>query len=557
MVASDIVQDLLRKRGMTNSAEVERFLTPNFERDTHDPSLLLGMDRAVARIFEALTSKERIAVYTDFDCDGIPAAALLHDLFHKIEYTDISVYIPHRDREGYGFHVEAIDQLAKAGVSLIITADVGTTAVESVAYAKGKGIDVIVTDHHEIIGALPDAVAIINPKLSDYPFRDLCGAAVAYKLAQAILREGKHRSLPVFLKIPDGWEKWLLDMVAIATVADMVPLLGENRALAHFGLKVLRKSLRPGIHALVARLRLRQGELTEDDIGFSIAPRINAASRMGEPELAFRLLTTANREEADKLSKELESLNASRKGIVGSVVKEAKKRTRDRFPEHERIVVLGNPEWKPALLGLVANSLVEERGGVVCLWGRDANGRLKGSCRSDGTISVVALFEHAGDLFEESGGHEGSGGFSIAHERVHTLHEELSRIVQDLPAVQPKEMEDVDGVVTLVEMSKQFLKGLSVLAPFGLGNPKPIFRASGVWIERARMFGKSNDHIELVLRCPRSGASCRAFEFFALPGRFTHAPSEQASVDILFTLESDQFRGGIALRLVDVLPASC
>jgi single-stranded-DNA-specific exonuclease len=359
-----------------------------------------------------MQNDERIAIYADFDCDGIPGASILHDFFQKIGYTNIEVYIPHRDREGYGIHTDALRQLKERGVSLIITVDVGTVAIEPIRFAKGLGIDVIVTDHHEVKDALPDCVAIINPKLGNYPFKDLCGAAMAWKLACALLAEGKKRELENFINIPDGWEKWLLDLVAIATIADLVPLVGENRALAHFGLTVLRKSPRLGIRALCSELRLRQHEITEDDIGFSFAPRINAASRMGDPEMAFKLLTAQSVSEAEVLARHLEGLNTKRKSAVAVISKEARKRLLARYTPGDRVVVLGDVTWKPALLGLVANSIMEERGGVVCIWGANVNGDLKGSARSDGSLSVVDLFTAAKDSFIEFGGHHASGGFS-------------------------------------------------------------------------------------------------------------------------------------------------
>src|SRR3989344_4213249 len=287
---SPLVRSLLEKRGVTSEADVQDFLEPDYDLHTHSPFLLAGMQTAVERVFAAFDRGERIAVYADFDCDGIPGAAVLSDFFEKLGYGNVEVYLPHRDREGYGFHTEAIETLAVREVKLIITVDVGTTAIDAVAFAKQKGIDVIVTDHHEIPGALPDAVAVLNPKfvppassgVERYPFSHLCGAAVAFKLVQALLEVGRKRELPAFSAVPSGWEKWLLDLVAIATVADMVPLLGENRVLAHWGLKVLRKSQRPGIAALCEKLRLRRSELTEDDIGFSFSARINAAPPNGE-----------------------------------------------------------------------------------------------------------------------------------------------------------------------------------------------------------------------------------------------------------------------------------
>jgi single-stranded-DNA-specific exonuclease len=552
---SELVRSLLLKRGMQDDHEIQAFLNPDYDLHTHDPFLLKDMDIAVDRLLLAMEKGERVAVYADFDCDGIPGAAVLSDLFNKIGYENFEVYLPHRDREGYGFHLEAIDTLAANGVKLIITVDVGTTAVNAVAHAKEKGVDVVVTDHHEIVSELPKAIAILNPKLAPYLFGGLCGAAMAFKLAQAILREGKKRNLPEFADIPDGWEKWLLDLVAIATVADMVPLNGENRALVFWGMQVLRKSQRVGISALCTKLRIRKAELTEDDIGFSIAPRINAASRMDDPDLALKLLITQDAAEADVLAAKLESLNTKRKGAAGAIVREAKRRAHDCFQLEEQVVVLGNPEWKPALLGLAANSVVEERGGVVCLWGRDALGRLKGSCRSDGSFSVVELFSNAKDAVEEFGGHERSGGFSVSHERVHELQNALATASLGLTnATVAPNGPQYDARITLAEISRTLFKDISRLAPFGMENPKPVFLVEHATVTAIKKFGKEQNHIELILdgNCM---APVRAFDFFRRLDQFSHVPQVGNFANVLGTVERDAFRGGLTLRIVDVLPA--
>ena len=558
---SELVRSLLAKRGVVDDADVVAFLSPDYDAHTHAPELLHDMHIATDRILRAIGLGERIAIYADFDCDGIPGAAVLSDFFAKITYDNVEVYLPHRDREGYGFHTDAIDALAARGVKLIITVDVGTVAVDACAYAHAIGVDVIITDHHEIIGERPTCVALLNPKISPYPFPGLCGAAMAFKLVQATLQEGRNRKLENFISIPDGWEKWLLDLVAIATVADMVPLVGENRALVHWGLRVLRKSQRPGITALCTMLRLRKNELTEDDIGFSIAPRVNAASRMDEPDLALRLLTTRNIDEAEHLAAQLESLNASRKGVVAGIVKHARKHVAARYTADDTVVVLGDTEWKPALLGLAANSIMNDRGGVVCLWGRDANGKLKGSCRSDGSVSLADLFTQARDAFEECGGHAASGGFSVSHESVHTLPDTLTQAVSLIragaAAPDTKNATEHDALVTLREISWPLLREVSLLAPFGMNNAKPIFRVSSVMVSSVRTFGKEKNHVEIQLADASSGQSIRAFQFFKLADDFTHAPKQGDTVHILATLERDTFRGPatLVLRVIDVLPA--
>lgn len=555
-MVSDLVQTLLTKRGITEAETIEKFLKPDFVRDTHNPFLLNDMERAITRIFAAMQSGEKIAIYADFDCDGIPGASLLSDFFEKIGYSNVEVYIPHRDKEGYGFHVSAIDTLKERDVSLIITIDVGTVAHEGIIHAKNLGIDVIVTDHHEVHGETPPAYAVVNPKLGEYPFKDLCGAAVAWKLASALLIEGKKRGLENFCAVQDGWEKWLLDLVALATIADLVPLVGENRVLAHFGLTVLRKSPRPGIRALSSRARLRQADLTEDDIAFSFAPRINAASRMDEPEIALRLLTTKDAQVAEECAAKLESLNTKRRGVVGAVVREAKARIRARFSSQDTVVVLGDTDWKPALMGLAANSIMEDRGGVVIMWGRDANGRLKGSARSDGSISVVELFSRASDSLIEFGGHHASGGFSVSHEAVHTLQEALAQAAKEIGASKREIASPVSDLdISLRDVSSTLVADLSHMAPFGIGNPKPLFRVRNTRITFARQFGKEHNHTEVTLVCPTTGMQCRAFQFFKTPMDFSVAPSPGTLADVLATVERDTFRGPgrLALRIADIV----
>ncbi len=554
IVSRSLLIDLLQKRGIRDPEAQQRFLKPDFARDTHDPFLLADMDRGVARIIAAMRGEEIIALYGDFDCDGIPGVAVLYETFKKIGYTNVVVYIPHRDKEGYGFHTSAIEALEKQGVALIITVDVGTVAFEGCVRAKELGIDVIITDHHELKDTLPEGI-IINPKRGEYPFRDLCGAGVAWKLASALLVEGRRREDPAFIAIPEGWEKWLLDLVAIATIADLVPLLGENRALAHFGLTVLRKTRRPGLRALAESARVRLAYMTEDDIGFTIAPRINAASRMDVPELAFRLLTTESSEEAETIARELESLNRKRKGTVAAMTREAKARARARFEGGHSVIVLGDTAWKPSLCGLVANSLMEECGGMVCVWGEDALGRLKGSCRSDGARSVVEVCARAKDALIEFGGHHASGGFSVSRESVHSLSDALREAATHVEPVAVGVALSHDAEILISDVSPTFMQELEQLAPFGVGNPKPIFRVREARITFARQFGKEMNHTEVTLVCERSGVSRRGFQFFKTPTDFSFPPSPGSAADVLATIERDTFRGreALALRLRDIL----
>ena len=574
--SSDLIEDLLRARGITSAEEADAFLNPDYEEHLHAPALFSDMERAVARILSALSKNERIAVYADFDSDGIPAAVVLHDFFCKIGYENFEVYIPHRHNEGYGLHSEALGKIAKRGATLLVTVDVGIAAAEAVHTARTLGIDVIITDHHEIPAQVPDAYAIVHPQFVRdggasiaYPFPHICGAAVAFKLVQALLMSPAHslsgdeeKTVREKYNIKKGWEKWLLDMVGIATIADMVPLVGENRVLAHYGLAVLRKSPRPGLLALFRKMRISQANVTEDDIGFSIAPRINAASRMGVPELAFRLLSTRDVGEAEALVSEIEHLNHQRKGAVASTVKEVNKRIKERLPAlsgavESPVVVLGDPKWQPALLGLAANSVLEARGGIVCLWGRDGAGRLKGSCRSDGGVSVVELFKGAADVLEEFGGHHASGGFAVSHERVHELHEVFAREYPLAEMNLVESAERVEADLTLDVVNANFYRELSKMAPFGMGNAKPVFRFQGVRIEDVRIFGKGNEHMEIQFTSD-AGARAKGVRFFASRNSFSANPEKGEVVHVLGSIERSVFGGRVEMRMriVDILSCS-
>jgi single-stranded-DNA-specific exonuclease len=281
---------------------------------------------------------------------------------------------------------------------------------------------------------------------------------------------------------------------------------------------------------------------------------------MDEPDLALRLLTTHDAGEAEKLAAHLEELNASRKGIVAGIVKNARKRVSERYVASDRVVVLGDTSWKPALLGLAANSIMNDRGGVVCLWGRDVNGDLKGSCRSDGSIALPELFAATRDSFMECGGHNASGGFSVSHERAATLAEDLARAAESLASESTAsptadEVATHDAIVTLRELSWPLLRDVSRLAPFGIGNPKPIFKIAGATISSIKSFGKEKNHVELMLVSSESAASMRAFDFFRTPEDFSYAPIAGACATVLATLERDTFRqpARLALRVVDVL----
>ncbi len=549
---SSLVQQLLYARGVVTRTDAEAFLSPKYET-LHDPFLMTDMEKAVRRILDVLAREERIVIYSDYDCDGIPGGVLLHDFFTAIGYTNFENYIPHRHTEGYGLNIATIDALKDRGAQLIITVDCGITDVAPAARAREHGIDLIITDHHEVGLELPDAYAILNPKRDDaYPFKGLCGTGVAFKLVQALIARGTETKQ---FDLKPGMEKWFLDVVGIATIADRVPLTGENRTFAHFGLTVLRKSRRPGLQHLFRATRLAQKYLTEDDVGFMIAPRINAASRMDTPEDAFHMLATKDEVVAGTHVRHLENLNNERKGVVAAMVKDIKKRLA-QTTTLSPVIVMGNPEWRPALVGLVANTVAETHHCPVFLWGRDGRDVIKGSCRSDGTMSVVALMHDVRDLFIEYGGHHASGGFSVQQDAIHTfdsrINDAYARIRETAIPTPPETI--VDATLLLDDLDEKCIRDVMSLAPFGEGHAKPIFAFPQVTPSRVLVFGKGKDHTKIEFKTKRG--TIEAIAFFAEPDGFGAPLKSGAPITLIAHIEQSFFmnRPQTRLRIIDVLP---
>jgi len=540
----DLLKTLLNKRGIFDQEKIDIFLNPDYERDLSDPFLMKDMEKACVRLFEAIDAGEKIMIYADYDSDGIPGAVILSDLLQKINYSNFDIYIPQRNSEGYGLNLEAVKEFAKKNVKLLITVDLGITAVEEIAQAKVLGIDTIITDHHIPLEILPCAYATLNPKTDNYPEKMLCGAGVVFKFLQGFIKKYGE-----FYKIHDGWEKWALDLAGLATLSDRVPLAGENRAIAHFGLKVFRKSPRVGLQKLMAKMNLNQKYISEDDISFMITPKLNAASRMDDPRKAFLLLATKDEVEAGVLADYLSKINDERKLIVAGIMREVKKKFEKR--EMQEVVVIGNPAWRVGVLGLVAGKISDEYDRPVFVWGKDENDCIKGSCRSNGSVSVVELMKEVSDHFIEFGGHELAGGFTVVDEKVHFLEESLSVSFNKIKYVsreEAQEKNDIEGNLELVNMKNW--REIEKLAPFGLGNSKPVFLFKSVKIEKIKKFGKngSGEHLEITFR-DTNGNKATAISFFSNSSSFQTKIEEELSVDLYATFDLSRFRGHEELRL--------
>lgn len=574
---SPLVKLLLNNRDVQDT--FSDFSNPNFETGIHDPLTISGMNRVVDRIIRALNANEHIAIYSDYDCDGIPGATVFSDFFRKINYENVSFYIPHRHKEGYGLNTTAIDSLKEKGVTLMITVDLGITNIKEVDYAKSLDIDVIVTDHHlphvemvdgKEIQVLPKAFEVINTKKTNETYKEtmLCGCATVWKVVCALIvtiknkTEERNKIEQTIFDIPTGWEKWSLDMVALSTIADMVPLVGENRVLAYYGLKVLKKSKRPGLKALLAKARANQESLTEDDVAFTIAPRLNAASRMDTPETAFKLLSTENYSEAEELAKTLDSLNTTRKENVSSIMKEVYKDLKKQESQNElpHVIVVGNPLWSPGILGLIASKILDAYHKPVFVWGKaEEENQFKGSCRSDGSVNLVDLMLGVQEnIFAHSGGHELAGGFSVFKEHIHFLENHLNdsyNVVKKNEYVPAKNI-FIDCELPLSYVNYKTMDDIDTLAPYGVGNQKPTFIFRDLEVVEVRHFGKEQNHLELRLK--KVDGEVKAYGYFIGVHSFEKnvgVIEVGKYVSVIGQLERDMFgsRKNIKIRIVDIL----
>lgn len=547
---TELLDLLLSNRGISID-DRERFLNPSYDEHLYDPFTMKDMERACVRIFEAIEAKEKILIYSDYDCDGIPASVIMHDFFEKIGYENYSIYIPDRHDEGYGLHLDAIDEFINTDVKLLITFDLGITAVEEVAKAQVAGIDVIITDHHLPQEEIPRAYAILNPKQDgcEYPDKMLCGAGVAFKLVQALVKKYGE-----YWKINTGWEKWLLDMAGVATLSDQVPLLDENRVLAFYGLKVLQKGTRPGLAELFKKAGVDILKLNEEDVTFTLAPRINAASRMADPMKAYELLATKDLIEARTLSDHLAKINDERKVMVAHIMKDVNKTLHKR--DEKPVVVIGNPAWRIGILGIIAAKITEEYKKPAFVWGGDGNGDIRGSCRGWGNINLVEIMT---SLPENSllgfGGHKGAGGFAVSHEEIHFLEERLVEVFNGNPVLEESEKEYIiDATVTIDDVNSENFNVIKKLAPFGMGNPKPTFLLKGAKISAIKEFGKEKNHLELSFKNSR-GREIKAISFFKTRASFEPALEVEMIINLVATFEMNTFAGKneLRLRIVDVI----
>ncbi|WP_315274625.1 single-stranded-DNA-specific exonuclease RecJ [Selenomonas sputigena] len=478
---------LLLHRGITSDEEARAFLHPE-KQPFHDPFLMRDMEKAVSRIEQAIEAQERIVVYGDYDVDGITATSLLCRNLRQLGAA-ADYFIPHRQKDGYGLHKETLDEIIAGGARLIVTVDCGISAVEEAAAAKDK-VDLIITDHHLPGKELPKAFAVIDPHRADcaYPDKNIAGVGVAFKLCQALWQKMRGKAFTGDL-----------DIVALGTVADVVPLLGENRKIVQQGLRVLKKSKRPGIQALLAVTELQEKEITAGHIGFVLAPRLNAAGRLASALRGVELLLTEDGEEAQAIAEELDAANRERQAVEQEILQAAEKQIEEIDVKRAHVLVLHGEGWHPGVIGIVASRIVERyyRPTVIIA---EEDGIGKGSCRSIRGFHMFEALSACGEHLLGFGGHAQAAGLSLRSADVASFREAMEAYAAKVLTEEDfVPILDIELELAPEKITEQLMTEIKLLEPYGMGNPKPLFSTHGVRGSYARQIGKEGQHLKFEL----------------------------------------------------------
>ncbi|MDQ1328828.1 MAG: single-stranded-DNA-specific exonuclease, partial [Candidatus Poribacteria bacterium] len=484
-----LIAQLLVNRGITDGMSADNFLHPNISQ-LHPPDKMLGIAESVLRIHQAIKNHEKIVIYGDYDVDGITSTCLMYLCLKHLD-ADVSYYIPRRFEEGYGLNNESLAELKRQGCDLLITVDCGISSIKEVTYANESGIQVIITDHHEPSQTIPPAYAIINPKLknSEYPFDALAGVGVAFKLAQALMDDFGVESESFLLNH--------LDLVALGTLADIVPLTGENRIIAFLGLNALNKSERAGIKALCAVSGVAQGSIGSWTVGFQLAPRLNAAGRMNTPLKAVELMLADSYEKAYEIAQKLDNANKERQSIERLIVDNAKKQVEQLDLEKLKALVLADKGWHSGIIGIAASKIQELfYRPTVLIAIEDDMGR--GSARSIPEFDIHEAIEKCSSLLERFGGHKAAAGFTIRKENIEKFRNDFLKIASDTLTKEDLQSKlEIDVSVSLSDLSLDVVEMLSSMEPYGLGNPQPLIAVNGLSINGLpRVVGKGNEHLQ-------------------------------------------------------------
>ncbi|MFA6423369.1 MAG: single-stranded-DNA-specific exonuclease RecJ [Patescibacteria group bacterium] len=545
--SDDVIEQILINRKIT-AGEKQLFLNPSYNIDLHNPRLLSDAPEAAKRIIDAIEKKEKIGIFADYDADGIPGGVLLYEFLNKIGATDVFWHVPERS-DGYGLSNDTIDLFIQENVNLIITVDAGITAKVEVAYAKKNNIEVIITDHHEIQkDKLPKDCLIINPKLSSkYPFKDLCGTGVVFKLCQLI-------SEMVPDKINPDQMKWFLDLVAISTICDIVPLLGENRVLTKFGLIVLRKTKRIGLKSLYKISAIDPEKIDPYVVGFQIGPRINAGGRLKNSKAAFKLLIEKDEIIADNLAQELNKINIERQEVLSEAILKAISKIEKQDLSKNKILMISDETWPAGIVGLIAGKIVEKYGRPAIVLGKDEE-NLVGSARSIDGFHLIEDLSEVADMMIRFGGHSKAAGLTFKESDFDNIYAKILKIAEEklsnedlVPSIH------IDLVLKPIDVNIELTDQLKFLEPYGLGNYKPIFAMENVVISDAKTISE-NKHLVLKL-ASKEGGILETFNSIGFNmGELNFKSGE--IIDVAFYLEQDEWakkngRMSVQLKLVDI-----
>ena len=518
----NLFEKILVTRGLTTRAAREVFLQPDYAAVKYDPFLLPDMRAAVDRLRLARQKQEKIVIYGDYDIDGLSATALLLDAFASFGFENVEAFIPNRFVEGYGMTIGAVDKVAAMDAELIVTVDCGSLCHAEIEYATTLGIDTVVTDHHNVAETPPPAVASVNPKFAGhtYPFRDLCGAGVAFKLVQALQTE--------LDGLPDGHEKWLLDLVALGTVCDIVKLEDENRANVFWGLEVLKKQRRTGLKALMAVAGVEPNKVNARSLGFGLGPRMNAAGRLETAQHALDMLVANDGLAALAASEKLEELSVKRRGIQDAIFEEACVQAEGLAGD--RVLVVASEGWNHGVIGIVASKLVEKYKKPVFIIGIRGD-EATGSARSFGDFSAADAVRAADDIILRGGGHGAAAGVTLKPENIPAFRARVNEFYDSLQLAHqeryllPRADVDIDD---FSEIDEGLVENLAKMEPFGNGNPEPVLKITAATVLSARRMGTDGQHVKLALR-DKNGKVLQMLAFNAPPEFFRDPGDEVAA----------------------------
>ncbi len=534
-----LFEEILTSRNLTGKAR-DAFLNPSYDAK-HDPFLLPDMQKAIDRLVVARQEQEYITIYGDYDIDGLTATTVLLDSFASFGFEHVDAFIPNRFVEGYGLTVDAIERIAKTGTQLIVTVDCGSLSKSEIERANELGVDVIVTDHHNVLEIQPPAVAVINPKRPDhsYPFIDLAGVGVAFKLVQALQTR--------LDGLPAGQEKWLLDLVALGTVCDVVTLVDENRANVFWGLKVLAQTKRPGLKALMAVAGVDPKKVNARSLGFGLGPRMNAAGRLETAQIALDMLIAPDGMTALERARQLDELNANRRAEQGIIVKAAIIQAEERI--NDPVLVVSSPGWNHGIIGIVAAKLLEKYKKPTYVL-EEMGDEAKGSARSYGDFSAADAIRASDDIITKGGGHKLAAGVTLPTKNIAAFRKRVNEFYhsQKLFNQSALLLPQADATAVFDNVTEELIRQLETLEPFGNGNPQPILRSERVVVMNQRRMGAESQHVKLELK-DASGVKLQMLAFSA-PEHFFVEPGEYVTVWYQPDINEWQGRRSIEGRLL-------